>query len=132
MTGNPGPQRRLAAGWLASGLMLAAAGGALAKDIAPRERFEGAVVPMAIHAGPFELAWGPHVQRVKDLYGIDLELIGIPVTELFDKEVLELSTGTGAYCLMQINPGWMGDYVDYLLPLDDYMEKWDPAWEDVH
>jgi multiple sugar transport system substrate-binding protein len=132
MTGNPGPHRRLAAGWLASGLMLAAAGSALAKDIAPRERFDGAVVPMAIHAGPFELAWGPHVQRVKDLYGIDLELIGIPVTELFDKEVLELSTGTGAYCLMQINPGWMGDYVDYLLPLDDYMERWDPAWEDVH
>jgi hypothetical protein len=72
--------------WLVGGGVALAAGGALAADIAPRERYDGAVVPMAIHAGPFELAWGPHVQRVKDLYGIDLELIGIPVTELFDKQ----------------------------------------------
>ncbi len=114
---------------LALGSIAATAG---AQDIAPRERFDGAVVPIAVHAGPFELAWAPHIDRIKDLYGIDVELIGIPVTELYDKQILELATGTGAYCLMQINPGWMGDYVDHLLPLDDYMDKWDPAWEDVH
>ena len=26
----------------------------------------------------------------------------------------------------------MGDYVDFLEPLDPYMERWDPAWEDIH
>lgn len=118
---------------LAAALVAAvAAPVASAKEVAPRERFDDVTVTAALHAGPFELAWSPHIPRLKDLYGINLELIGIPVTELYDKQILELATGTGAYCLMQINPGWMGDYVDHLLPLDDYMEKWDPAWEDVH
>jgi ABC-type glycerol-3-phosphate transport system substrate-binding protein len=99
----------MAAGMLTAGMLTTAAIGA---DVAPRERFDGAVVPVALHAGPFELAWSPHIPRIKELYGIDMELIGIPVTELYDKQILELATGTGAYCLMQINPGWMGDYVD--------------------
>ena len=40
--------------------------------------------------------------------------------------------GSGAFDLVQFNPGWMGDYVDFLEPLDPYMDRWDPAWEDIH
>ena len=67
------------------------------------------MVTIALHAGRFEPAWSSHVPRIKDLYGINVEIIGIPVTELYDKKILGQSTGTGAYCLMQINPCWMGD-----------------------
>jgi len=95
--------------------------------------FEGKRVTLALHAGMYDVAirdWysGP----IKDGLGVDIAVVGIPVTQLFDKELLELSTGTGAYDILQFSPAWMGDYADYLQPLDDYMQKEDPLWGDIH
>jgi multiple sugar transport system substrate-binding protein len=122
--------------WLIGGCLTVAAiyGAQLASAAvpAPTERYDGVKITAALHSGSFVRQWTPFLPRLKELYGIELELVGIPVNELYDKEILELSTGTGAYDLVMLNPGWMGDYVDYLLPLDDYMEKSDPAWEDIH
>ncbi len=105
---------------------------ALAGVPAPTQRYDGVKVTAALHSGSFVEQWSVFVPRVKELFGIELEIIGVPVNEIYDKEILELSTGTGAYDLVMFNPGWMGDYVDYLLPLDDYMANSDPAWEDIH
>ncbi len=115
---------------LLAGLLWAEA--ATAATRAPTKRFDGVKVTVALHSGTFVRQWAEFVPRVKELYGIELELIGIPVNELYDKEILELATGTGAYDLVMFNPGWMGDYVDFLVPLDDFMKKSDPAWEDIH
>ena len=98
----------------------------------PRPTFDGVTVTAALHSGPFVNAWGPHVKRIKELYGINLELVGIPVNELYDKSILELSMGTGAFDIVQYNPGWVGDYIDFIRPLDDYMDRWDPGWMDIH
>ena len=51
----------------------------------PRPTFDNVTVTAALHSGPFVNAWGPHVKRIKELYGINLELVGIPVNELYDK-----------------------------------------------
>lgn len=96
------------------------------------KRYDGAKVTIAMHAGHFVRTWDAYKPKVKELLGIDLEIIGIPVNEMFDKEMLELAAGSGAYDLIMFNPAWMGDYVDFLAPLDDYMAQSDPAWEDVH
>lgn len=98
---------------------------------APTKRYDGVKITAALHSGTFVRQWTRFLPRIKELFGIDLELIGIPVNELYDKEILELATGTGAYDLVMFNPAWMGDYVDFLVPLDDFMNKWDPAWEDI-
>jgi len=95
--------------------------------------FEGKSITVVLHSGHFEVPWrdwysGP----IKEIFGVDLKVVGIPIGELFEKELLELSTGTGAYDLLMFSPAWMGDYVKYLLPLDDYMLKDDPAWGDIH
>lgn len=96
------------------------------------KRYDGAKVTIAMHAGHFVRTWDAYKPQVKDLLGIDLEIIGVPVNEMFDKEMLELAAGSGAYDLVMFNPAWMGDYVDFLAPLDEYMAQSDPAWEDVH
>ena len=107
-------------------------GNANAKAPEPRPTFDNVTVTAALHSGAFVNAWTPHIKRIKELYGINLELVGIPVNELFDKSILELSMGTGAYDLVQYNPGWVGDYVDFMRPIDDYMERWDIGWDDIH
>jgi multiple sugar transport system substrate-binding protein len=98
----------------------------------PMKRYEGATVTVVLHSGHFEIPWRARADRIKEMFGINLEVVGITVGDLFDKEMLELSIGTGAYDLLMFNPAWMGEFVDYLMPLDEYMDKWDPAWEDIH
>jgi multiple sugar transport system substrate-binding protein len=124
--------RNLTRTGVAVGAMFAAIGTATADAPEPTPTFDNVTVTVALHSGGFEIAWGVHKDRIKELYGINMEIVGIPVNELFDKEILELSTGSGAFDLVQFNPGWMGDYVDFLEPLDALMDRWDPAWEDVH
>jgi multiple sugar transport system substrate-binding protein len=102
-------------------------------DAAAQEpRYDGVTVTAAMHSGHF----GAHLERfsshVKEKLGIDMTYIVIPVDEKFDTHMLEFSSGSGAYDLVMFNPAWMGDYVDFLLPLDEYIEKLDPAWEDIH
>jgi multiple sugar transport system substrate-binding protein len=96
------------------------------------KRYDGERVTIAMHSGHFVRTWEAYKPQVKDRLGIDLEIIGIPVNEMFDKQMLELAAGSGAYDLLMFNPAWMGDYVDFLAPLDDYMAEQDPAWEDIH
>ncbi len=122
----------IAAGCLTAVVIVMCAGVIFAGEVAPREKYDGATVTVVLHSGHFEIPWRDRAERIKDLFGINLEVVGITVTELYDKQMLELSTGTGAYDLLMFNPGWMGDYVDFLLPLDEYMDKWDPDWDDIH
>ena len=123
--------RMFAATAVALGALLAIAP-ASAEAPEPTPTFDNVTVVVAQYSGALGIAWEAHAKRIKDLFGINMEIVGIPVNELFDKEMLELSQGTGAYDLVQFNPGWMGDYVDFLRPLDDYIERWDPAWMDIH
>ena len=125
------PIRMFAPAAVALGALLAVSP-ASAEAPEPSPTFDNVTVVAALHSGGFELGWLQLVPRIKELFGINLEVVGIPVTELFDKQMLELSQGTGAYDLVQFNPGWIGDYADFLRPMDDYMERWDPSWMDIH
>jgi multiple sugar transport system substrate-binding protein len=105
----------------------------LPADVRAEEpRFNNVNVTVAMHSGHFVATWEGFNQQVKDKLGIDMTYVGIPVNEMFDKEMLEFSSGSGVYDLIMFNPAWMGDYVDFLRPLDDYVAKWDPAWDDIH
>jgi multiple sugar transport system substrate-binding protein len=106
-------------------------------------------VTIALHSGHFEDPWRDwYTKPIKQELGIDISVVGIPVETMFDKLLLELSTGTGAYDLIQFNPAWYGDFVQYLVPLDDRYAKLaddlnqrpdtraiatgDIAWGDIH
>ena len=98
----------------------------------PLNRYDGTTVTVVLHSGHFEVPWRDRANRLKAMFGINLEVVGITVGDLFDKEMLELASRTGAYDLLMFNPAWMGEFVDYLMPLDEFMGKWDPAWSDIH
>lgn len=115
-----------AAAMTVSALMQTGAG------VAQETRYDGVGVTMAMHSGHFVTTWEAYNSQVKEKLGVDVSIIGIPVNEMFDKEMLEFSSGSGAYDLIMFNPAWMGDYVDFLTPLDDFMAKMDPAWDDIH
>ena len=61
----------------------------------------------------------------EELTGIKVEVIEIPINELFTKTLAEHRAGTGAYDLLNIVPAWMPDMVNagVLEPLDDYVDR---------
>ncbi len=66
---------------------------------------------------------GPEWER---LTGIRIEVVEIPVNELFTKTLAEHRAGTGAYDVIQVMPAWVPDLVNAgaLEPLDGYIDQY--------
>lgn len=62
----------------------------------------------------------------EELTGVKINVIEVPISELFTKTVAEHRAGTGAYDLLNVVPAWMPDLVNagVLTPLDEYVDKY--------
>lgn len=70
--------------------------------------------------------------------GITIELIEVPFSEVYEKEMAEFAMGSGAFDVVTFYPAYIGDFAGngFLEPLDEYMAKepasvWDPKADDV-
>jgi len=124
--------RRLGA--LAGVAAVALAGPALAQQSAAdraveaAKKYAGETVTVTWEAGlqaldPLNFS-GP---LFEELTGVKVEVVEIPVSELFTKTVAEHRAGTGAYDLLNIVPAWMPDLVNagVIVPLDQYVDDFD-------
>jgi len=64
--------------------------------------------------------------RWEELTGVKIQVVEIPINELFTKTVAEHRAGTGAYDMLNVVPAWMPDLVNagVLEPLDDFVDKY--------
>jgi len=55
--------------------------------------------------------------------GGQLSVDAVPYENLHDKQVLQLSGGSGGYDILYVHPGWFGEYVKagYLKPISSYL-----------
>jgi len=93
---------------------------------APKEAakpFQGVTVSVVAHGGHHATPWHSEAANIEAKYGIKLNVIEVTADELYSKEVLELNNRTGAYDIIQYNSAWIGDYEQYIQPLDDYVAK---------
>ena len=62
----------------------------------------------------------------EELTGVKIQVIEIPISELFTKTVAEHRAGTGAYDMLNVVPAWLPDLVTagVLEPLDEYVDKY--------
>ncbi len=65
--------------------------------------------------------------------GIEIEVIGVPFTAVYEKLKTEFIGGTGAYDLVIFYPAYLGEFAEfgYLKPLDQYFELYDPKLDDI-
>ena len=85
--------------------------------------YEGVTVTVAVHSGHHATPWYEEAKTIKEELGIDLQVVEMTSEDIYSKELLELSTRTGAYDIVQYNSAWVGDYEPYILPLDDFIAK---------
>ena len=100
-----------------------------AADIAVKaaQQYRGSTITITWEAGlqaldPLNFS-GP---KWKELTGIDVKVIEIPVDQMFTKTMQEYKAGTGAYDALNVIPAWMPDLVNSgaLEPLDAYVDKY--------
>jgi multiple sugar transport system substrate-binding protein len=99
------------------------AGGGQEEPAATGKPFEGVTVTVVAHSGHHAWPWHDEKENIKEEYGIELNVIELTADELYSREILELTQRTGAFDIIQYNSAWIGDYENYLLPLDEYVEE---------
>ncbi len=114
-----------AIGWAGTGDALAQSAADRAVEAA--QQYAGTTLTITWEAGlqaldPLNFS-GP---KWEELTGIEVEVIEIPITELFTKTLAEHRAGTGAYDLLNVVPAWMPDlvYAGVLEPLDAYVDRY--------
>jgi multiple sugar transport system substrate-binding protein len=62
----------------------------------------------------------------EELTGIKINVVEVPINELFTKTLAEHRAGTGAYDMLNVVPAWIPDLAEagVLEPLDEYVDKY--------
>ena len=95
---------------------------------------EGETVTLAVYGDqghnlvPFE--W---IREEAAANGIELEVVGVPFTEVYEKLKTEFVGQTGAYDVVVFYPAYLGEFADfgYLQPLDKFFSDYDPELDDI-
>jgi multiple sugar transport system substrate-binding protein len=85
--------------------------------------YEGVTISVVAHSGHHATPWYDEAPVLKEMYGLELNVIEVTPDELYSREMLELSQQTGAFDIIQYNSAWIGDFEPYIQTLDDYVAK---------
>jgi multiple sugar transport system substrate-binding protein len=122
---------RLGAAAAVGAMVLLASGAALAQSASERaveaaKQYAGTTLNITWEAGlqaldPLNFS-GP---RWEELTGIKINVIEVPIAELFTKTLAEHRARTGSYDLLNVVPAWIPDLAEagVLEPLDEYIDK---------
>jgi len=74
-------------------------------------------------------AWDKVIEYIKEFekvtgVKVNIERVASPV--VYSKENVELMAGTGYYDVVYVETSWTDEWSDYLYPLEDLAEKYDP------
>jgi multiple sugar transport system substrate-binding protein len=90
-------------------------------------------VAIECDSGQNELPFEWFAGDLKKLYGVDIQMVGLPFVGQYQRLVSELVARSSVYDLMVFPPMFMGDFVakGFLEPLDSYTKLVDPKLSDV-
>ena len=84
-------------------------------------------IHVALEAGGAADLIIPYLQRFSDATGVPVTSESMVFATLYSKEVVELQGRTGAYDVVVTETSWTNEWKDYLFPLHELAEKYDPA-----
>lgn len=98
----------------------------------PRAAHAATTVNVEIDAGQNANPFHWEAEAIKQKYGLDLKLIGLPFVGQYEKLVSELTARSSAYDLLVFPPYFLGDFValGFLRDLDQYKKVADPQLDD--
>lgn len=99
-----------------------------------KKPFEGVKITVLVHSGHQANPWKEYADDIKELYGIELEIVESPPEEIYTKALLGIREKPAKYDIIQFNSAFIAELAPYLEPLDEYIKKpgeGGVAWGDI-
>lgn len=85
--------------------------------------FEGETLTVLYMSSVYADAANAMKAEFEEATGATVEVVDFPYTTLHEKALLDLTSGTGSYDVIDVASQWDGEFAPYLTPLDDFIEK---------
>lgn len=85
--------------------------------------FEGETLTVLYMSGVYADAARAMVPEFEAATGAKVEVVDYPYLTLHEKALLDLSSGTGSYDVIDVASQWDGEFAPFLEPLDSYIER---------
>jgi len=121
---------------LIGSLLLSGASVALAEPPSaehPYGWYPGVTLTVAVLSGVHHIPWAEADKRFEQMTGVKIEVVEFPFSAIYDKLMIEGVSHSGAFDIMELCNMWVPEFKvgGFILPLDDYVKKWDPNLEDI-
>jgi len=121
---------------LVGGLLLSGANVALAEPPSAEHLYgwyPGVTLTVAVLSGVHPVPWKDAAKDFKNLTGVEVEVVEFSFSAIYDKLMTEAVSHSGAFDIMEVCNMWVPDFKagNFILPLDDYIAKWNPNLEDI-
>lgn len=107
--------------------MLAGCGGGKdqsGSDAASADKpFSGQKLTVLYMSGVYADAANNMVEEFEEQTGATVEVVDFPYTTLHEKSLLDLTSGTGSYDVIDVASQWDGEFAPYMTDLAEFMEK---------
>lgn len=85
--------------------------------------FSGQKLTVLYMSGVYADAANSIVDEFEEQTGATVEVVDFPYTTLHEKSLLDLTSGTGSYDVIDVASQWDGEFAPYMTDLSEFMEK---------
>lgn len=85
--------------------------------------YSGETLTVLYMSGVYADAANSIVDQFEEETGAKVEVVDFPYTTLHEKALLDLTSGTGSYDVIDVASQWDGEFAPYMTDLKDYIEK---------
>ena len=85
--------------------------------------YSGEKLTVLYMSGVYAEAAESMVDEFEEKTGATVEVVDFPYTTLHEKTLLDLTSGTGSYDVIDVASQWDGEFAPYLTDLSDFMDK---------
>jgi len=99
----------------------------------PYGQYPGVTLTVAVLSGVHHIPWREAGKYFEEMTGANIEVVEFPFSAIYDKLMTEAVSHSGAFDIMELCNMWVPEFKvgGFILPLDDYIKKWDPNLEDI-
>lgn len=85
--------------------------------------YAGEKLTVLYMSGVYADAANSMVDEFEEKTGATVEVVDFPYTTLHEKSLLDLTSGTGSYDVIDVASQWDGEFAPYMIDLQEFMEK---------
>ena len=118
-------RKQVVCGILCAGMALSLGNAAFAESSteAGEQKYKGEKLTVLYMSGVYADAANAMKDEFEEATGAEVEVIDMPYSELHEKILLDLTSQTGTYDVIDAASQWDGEFAPYLTDLQDYIDR---------